>query len=32
MLPREGKSDLIVKWIPYIILVLLIVYAEVTKR
>ena len=32
MLPREGKTDLMIKWIPYIILVLLIVYAEVTKR
>lgn len=31
MPPREGRTDLMIKWIPYIILIALIIWAEVTK-
>ena len=31
MIPREGKTDLMFKWILYAALIVLIIYAEVTK-
>lgn len=32
MLPRDGwKGDLMIKWIPYIIILLLLIYAGVTR-
>lgn len=31
MIPREGRTDLMMKWILYIIIGMLIIWAEITK-